>query len=426
MSDSHNMPKPHRDVPVDRPSWRFSGRRGTPVHLREKTDGPLPREIREALVEITRERSQSSSKASSELKLPTSPVSAAPVPVERRSPRTPAPDAVSTYSIAAPSTSPKPVEATPADLELKSTPPSVAPPQAPEAATSDTDTANRNTKLSPEKTSLEPPDLVEKPKPRTKRKKRNRKRGRRTFAADRIATPTSSSSIEPAAPTTVNHPENELPEAIFASIATPASDNDTTSVIDYPAAEGALIEGRQSAWELGRLPFLLPGMNQVPSESPEQPQTNTDEPSQTSTPLDKQQPIAATVSKEKELPVRPRGWKPTTKRIRRNTKQDPIQLRPIDWLPLSSELVPAPIEPIEPQRATPAAISDLARTLPARAKIDAHDELRTRPSTPETPSLAPAARAAEARHRLLRHQRSLDDVVSQLASYSSSPINNHR
>lgn len=119
MADSptpHSTASDQPGAPIARPDWRFSGRRGTPVHLREQAPATLPPEIRKAVERMAAERrteapaqsAPNASPATEELTFganraaePASsgtgapPVAGAPVPVERRAPRT-APDAVTT------------------------------------------------------------------------------------------------------------------------------------------------------------------------------------------------------------------------------------------------------------------------------------------------------------------------------------------
>jgi hypothetical protein len=99
MKDSAPNPPEAPATPIERPTWRFSGRRGTPVHMRERTPATLPPEIRQAVVKLAREQAgesastapkQSARAASSTLNLGGSaersapPVAGAPMPVERR------------------------------------------------------------------------------------------------------------------------------------------------------------------------------------------------------------------------------------------------------------------------------------------------------------------------------------------------------
>ncbi len=122
MKDSARPKQDDSATPVERPSWRFSGRRGTPVHLREQAPETLPPEIRKAVTQLARERAgetspagdskppRSSSNAGLNLSrtegAQTPPVAAAPMPVERRADRGSATPAVPTSHIPAVATTP--------------------------------------------------------------------------------------------------------------------------------------------------------------------------------------------------------------------------------------------------------------------------------------------------------------------------------
>jgi hypothetical protein len=57
MTDSASTPSTDPEPSAPRPAWRFSGRRGTPVHLREKAATALPKDIVETVTQLARERS---------------------------------------------------------------------------------------------------------------------------------------------------------------------------------------------------------------------------------------------------------------------------------------------------------------------------------------------------------------------------------
>ncbi|MCW2973358.1 MAG: hypothetical protein JWN72_1631, partial [Thermoleophilia bacterium] len=101
-----------------RPQWRFSGRRGTPVHLRDQPRAPqLPEEIRQTVAQMGREAATPSvtglgsagvEQTNGALRQPRSAtpastpvVAGAVVPVERRAPRTSTPTQVSTTPLEA-------------------------------------------------------------------------------------------------------------------------------------------------------------------------------------------------------------------------------------------------------------------------------------------------------------------------------------
>lgn len=97
MKDSARTKQDESNGPVERPTWRFTGRRGTPVHLRDQAPQTLPPEIRKAVTQLARERAGESAPAAdakpvravSDLKLGRSdgqapPVAGASLPVERR------------------------------------------------------------------------------------------------------------------------------------------------------------------------------------------------------------------------------------------------------------------------------------------------------------------------------------------------------
>ncbi|MBC7462406.1 MAG: hypothetical protein H7287_13690 [Thermoleophilia bacterium] len=108
-SDTAATPAPDPSAEI-RPQWRFSGRRGTPVHLRDQPRAPqLPDEIRHTVAQMGREAAARSTtvlgtdaQTNGALRQPgaanaasTPVVAGAVVPVERRAARTSTPAAVS-------------------------------------------------------------------------------------------------------------------------------------------------------------------------------------------------------------------------------------------------------------------------------------------------------------------------------------------
>ena len=114
MKDSARTKQDDSTNPVERPTWRFTGRRGTPVHLRDQAPQTLPPEIRKAVTQLARERAGESApapdakpvRAVSNLKLERQdgqapPVAGAPMPVERRNRRETSEPVVATSHIPA-------------------------------------------------------------------------------------------------------------------------------------------------------------------------------------------------------------------------------------------------------------------------------------------------------------------------------------
>jgi hypothetical protein len=138
MKDSSTTQQPASEPAVERPAWRFSGRRGTPVHLRDQAPATLPPEIRQAIVQMARERSGEATTPTGGTSIRTTtgpnlsgalrqspPVAGAPLPVERRS-RERTSEPVVTTSPIGPALPPDPtpaLEATPAlDATSEATP----------------------------------------------------------------------------------------------------------------------------------------------------------------------------------------------------------------------------------------------------------------------------------------------------------------
>ena len=120
MKDSSGTKQIPAAAPTERPSWRFSGRRGTPVHMRDQAPDTLPSEIRQAVARLANDRSEKAAvpatppparPATSLLNLARAaqqspPVAGAPVPVERRTRQEPATPIVTTSPIVSVPTAP--------------------------------------------------------------------------------------------------------------------------------------------------------------------------------------------------------------------------------------------------------------------------------------------------------------------------------
>jgi hypothetical protein len=409
MTDSTTTQQQGPDSPIERPSWRFSGRRGTPVHLREQTPATLPREIRQVITQMSRERTSAGSTATQ----PTSssarpdvsftapdrtgsaqnpPVAAAPMPIERRDRSRPKPDAVTSSPI------------------ITSSPESSEPVNAASDLPSSATAAAR-----------EPESLAEQPKP-TDRKRRSKAKARakararakaksqsRVLAHDRDVPVTEPVAVEPIVtePTTTEPAATEpvvaepivatdtsanvgdsLPDDVFAVIESPveAGSEDGTPTVPDPTI--GVESAQQAAWELGRLPILL--------EPLEAPQVASHE----AGPQDAELVDIPSI----RFPEPDASPAASPLRERPRPAHRPVVLRPIDWLPVGPDPAPSPLFTSDPEdRVTPPSIEQLSTT---RARVRAsgtrHDDR------------APAVRAAEARHQVDRRRQDLNRLVGSL------------
>jgi hypothetical protein len=247
-SSQHDSVQPAPEQPIERPRWRFSGRRGTPVHLREQAPTTLPREIRQAIVQMAREHSAPQGVPQEQAPGTVQPgqappVAGAAVPVERRSERASAPDSVTTSPIAPPSAAvaaPPPTDA-PADAQA----PTDAAPELADAA------AQASTPPAKPKNGPRPILAGDREVPRTE-----------AIAIE--PGPAGSESAATTLPPAIDQDQqapDQLPAAAFASFPTDVP----AAGVAGPGPMGAVELGRQAAWELGRLPILLHVEPQMPA-----------------------------------------------------------------------------------------------------------------------------------------------------------------
>lgn len=495
MSDPRSTKQSEPESPIERPTWRFSGRRGTPVHLREQAPATLPREIQQAIVQMARERTPETPAATADTPSKAAgravdvqladahaartegqspPVAGAAVPRERRASRAPAPDAVTTSPIAGTATEPTAATEEPAvtaESAVTAEPAVDAERTEPSAASSGTaqiaDTVRESDATTDSQ--IETTPLVEadadaakpvipagKKKSRSKAKARAKARAkakakakasdkpskrstgeRRLLAQDREVPLDEAAAIEPAPPKQEPTPApspaptpaapvepaavDELPDDPFAPAATwePAA-SPTAPIPPHDPVAGSEA-ARQAAWELGRLPILLEQTTGPSHDAPEADPERELEPAALEPSSTPETPAAATPPRATPREDESRGWKPRVTRPIRERQpqvQQPAELQPIDWLPLGPDPRPAPIEAPSAIRETPAAIRRLTDGLDARQTIAANHVTRARGG--DDHEHAPAARAAESRHRLARRRRQLDEVVASLASISSA------
>lgn len=460
MKDSARTQQDESTSPVARPTWRFSGRRGTPVHQREQAPQTLPPEIRKAVTQLARERAGESAPAadarpvrtSSELKLGrqdhrTPPVAAAPMPVERRN-RDVAEPAVPTSHIPA-ATAPT-EEPT---LETVALEPSTAvdmpdAPASPAVATVATDApvaadATKREESSKLTTAERKKVAKAKAKARAKAQRSAKKepegeaaadRSRRLFARGRDVAADAAAVVEPAVQPTVEPTAAPAPAAKAPAIDAPPPPDvgdlpdvipsidaiDETEPASFPSIEPgvtgeavdaemtmepalAIETAAQAAWELGRLPFLLrdPGPP-TPEPVEARPTAIRDT---TPAVIDAAPSVdVAAPSLERTLD----SSEPTQQRPQR------ASLQPIDWLPVGTRPTPAPIEPVDmPRRAAPDAIQRLGAPL----ELPRDDRARARASTRE--GMTAIARTTEARRRISRRRAELDELVTSLAGLGS-------
>lgn len=362
------------DSPVQRPSWRFSGRRGTPVHLRDQA--PAARAARPNM-SFTEAPSAAVQHASSAQQSP--PVAAAPVPVERRARTERQPDTVTPSPIIPPATTSaeasKPLEA-PAELHAQTVEP-------------------QGTKPTPSSAPTPSRKRTARAKAKAKAKARAKAQSKpRLLARDRTASPTEPVAIEPAPlkpaavepvavePVAVEPTVADLPAAIFAPLTTSPIDDAPKSTVDYPTPSTGIEAGRQAAWELGRLPILL------------EPQIEP--------------PVEQSIEPIIELPREPEASSSTP---------EPTTLQPINWRHVGRNPAPAPI-PLESDdaRPTPPSIEQLSQPL-----LSSGARAGARASNMSTDDRAPAVRAAQARHQVSRRRRDLDALVDKLAGIGAPP-----
>jgi hypothetical protein len=253
MSESRSSSQPGHDQPapeqpIQRPLWRFSGRRGTPVHLREETPATLPKEIRQAIVQMAKERlvpqaaapEQATGTGQDVQPGQAPPVAAAALPVERRGERDSAPDAVTTSPILPPSAATEP-EATQAPAPVET------PPAKPKSGPRPILAGDREVART-EAVSIEPaPPNVP--------------------AVDPVAPAAATQQPDlPPGPATAQDPSvpDQLPAAVFES----TTADEHAAAVAGPDPMGAIELGRQAAWELGRLPILLHVTSQPPAPAP--------------------------------------------------------------------------------------------------------------------------------------------------------------
>jgi hypothetical protein len=207
-----------------------------------------------------------------------------------------------------------------------------------------------------------------------------------------------------AEPEPVTEPETPI---VAEAEATPEPEPEiVTEESPLPPAIAAAESGRQAAWELGRLPILLDAsIAPRGSELPEAVEPEADP--------EVEQPVAAV-----EPTTRWTGTPSTRAR-----EQRPVELRAIEWLPVGPDPEPAPIAGIEvPEHATPASIERLDAGLDARRAIAAKDLARAREehaADGDRLPRAPAARAADARHRISRRRAELGGLVAELDALTS-------
>jgi hypothetical protein len=410
MTDSERTQPETPDAPVERPSWRFSGRRGTPVHMRERTPATLPPEIKQMVAQMAREhageqQAEASAQAkpaparraaTSTLRLPhdearqSPPVAAAPMPVERRT-RTEASDAV---------VSTTPAEAVPAPEELPVSSEVAAlaadEPIVPESPAPVAEAAPENQR-----------DAKARAKARAKAEREAAEQAegkRRLFAAGRVVDPeVEDVAVEPIVaevePIAVAEPSVDTAPEPARVVATgeylieapedPAATSDAPSIAPEPAI--ALEAATQAAWELGRLPFLLP-------------QSAFDEPS---TPEPAGTPAAAADEPIVELDI-PRA----------RTEQ-PELLHPIAWAPVDRDPAPAPLDADVPRRSAPSEIAALGEPLHVPRR-EPSERLSSRAGTRvEQGHGRGTLDSADARRRVVERRAQLDQVVAELAALAS-------
>ncbi len=358
MSD----PKDTTSASIERPTWRFSGRRGTPVHMRDQPSEALPREIRKAIVELTKERSEGRAAP---------PVAAAPPPVERRAGR---------FSETAAAVGTPHVPAATPTAASTPTMPTEAPESNPEPATpqpaQSSNAASRSRSARRKKA-----------KARAKAKaKAARGAQERVLAGDaeveiEVETPAVVATAEPIAEPVAEPVETEPIET-----AEPVA-----SSIEWPPAIAGAEASRQAAWELGRLPILLDGS--LPARIVEEPEA---EPSY----------LLDTIDTDVEL----------VQLDATEDSRDIVELQPIAWRPIGPNPVPAPISGTElPPATMPAAIAELATERDIETSLARLDATRDRNRSDENRLMrAPSVRAADARHRVQRRRADLLDVVGSL------------
>ncbi len=483
MKDSAGTKQDESTSPVARPTWRFSGRRGTPVHLREQAPQTLPPEIRKAVTQLARERAGESApaadakpvRATSDLKLgrqerQAPPVAAAPLPVERRN-RDAAEPAVQTSHIPAATApiaeptletlAPEPAApvAEPADVvaaEASATP-------ADAAAVTDTPVAGDATpSAKPSKLTAAERKRIAKAKAKAKAKaQRSAKkdsdgaaaaeRARRLFARGRDVDANAAAVIEPAVePVPIAETPNldaplppdvsDLPDVIPsidaidetepASFPTlePAASTDASTAAEAPPERDAELAVPTSIADvdLGAGATLEPATVDADVESPAmEPALATETAAQAAWELGRlpfllQDPAAA--SPDPVEPARPAA-------IWDTAASDEPKVEPIEALapaaPQRTKLQPIDWLPVG-TRPTPAPIE---LDMPRRTAPDSIQRLGAPLEVPrDTHSLARAgardgmtadARATEARRRISRRRAELDDLVASLAGLGS-------
>jgi hypothetical protein len=417
MKDSAPKTTEAPATPKERPSWRFSGRRGTPVHMREQAPANLPPEIRQAVAQMAREQVSAHATgrpgeagapraaATSTLKLGGSgtqspPVAGAPMPVERRT-RSEASDQPVTTTPPEAVPAPEPMPA-PEFEQLDTTPPPLDEPTATSetaeaTATVETETTPEQPTTAPTATAagdeeqLSPAERRKRAKARAKARAKSGKeteaeRKRRIFATGREVDPaTEQVAIEPTPPAPTPEPTPEpvaeaptTPEPTTPEPLEPTSDIED---IDLGVAPAAAVDratpepvagsemASQAAWELGRLPILL-----APAAKAAAPP-----------PLD-EQPIP-----ELEIPA----------------ADNTSRMAPMAWQPVGPSPEPAPIETGAPRMPVPSSIARLDTPLYA-------PPIRRQHGAAEGDGDSRARDAGEARARIARRRRELDELVQSL------------
>jgi hypothetical protein len=415
MTESERTQPETPEAPVERPSWRFSGRRGTPVHMRERTPATLPPEIKQMVAQMAREhageqqaqaegaapkpKQASKRAATSTLRLPhdearqSPPVAGAPLPVERRT-RSEAGDAV---------VSTTPIDAVPAPQQLPVPDEVVA-----LAMTADAEPAaadQRETKARAKARAKAEREAAE----QAEGKRRLFARGREVDpAAEEIAVepvaevePTAAEPIAAVeAITAVEAMADAMAERTAESQATPSPEPYLLEAIDHapsattepvvtPDPAIALEAANQAAWELGRLPFLLP-------------QSAFDEPASA-------EPVAASLDDEPIVELD----------IPRARTEQPELLRTLDWAPVDPAAGPAPLTAEIPKHAPPAEIAALGEPLHVPRREPA-DRLSARAGTRvELGHGRGTLDSADARRRVVERRAQLDQVVAELATLAA-------
>lgn len=253
---------------IPRPRWQFSGRRGVPVHRRDRATDALPREIQRAVIDLARERvgRDQAEQAATAAAPHEPPVAAAAIPVERRSgseERAAGDDVATTSPDEVPAAPPLEQPAEPARPKRRrlfgigraaeDTPPAIEPlmattsslasddPAAPEP----TPTAGSGPGEDEPELPIDVPQPPE-PQPALAEPQPAHAEPQPAHAGAEVGMP-ASESVEPDPPAVSSSPVFDAPQP------------------DPPPPSAGLDSAGQAAWELGRAPILTEQLRGLPA-----------------------------------------------------------------------------------------------------------------------------------------------------------------